>query len=218
MILPNRHLSVFNPDKFKDNITVCGCGATGSRIISELLKLGIENIHIFDFDTVSEENVSNQAFNNTDIGKPKVQAMLELATLNNMAIDANNAALTTDYPADGYLFMCADSMDVRRSLIKNWAMSPANKGIIEMRMGADELRVYAVRNFKEYSEWLKVSEYKDEEASESFCGSKTSVGATAALAAAISVWQFINLVNKANYSNEIILNTNPFDLCTRNFK
>lgn len=202
----------------EDKVTVCGCGATGSRIITELLKLGLENIEIFDDDFVSEVNVSNQAFNNSDIGKPKVEAMYELAKLNGVSITPKNERLTADHEPNGYLFMCADDMDVRRDLIKRWIYSPSCKGIIEMRMGADELRVYTITSISDYKEWLKVSDYKNEEATESFCGSKTSVGATAGLASMLSVWQFINLVNKANVTNEIVLYTNPVDLVVRNFK
>ena len=76
---PLRHLSVFSPHAFgAKRVDVVGCGATGSRIALLLAKLGVENIHCWDFDTVEEHNVANQIFGNGDVGLLKTGALARI--------------------------------------------------------------------------------------------------------------------------------------------
>src|SRR5215813_5940026 len=74
-----RHVEVFSRDAFGNKrIDVIGAGATGSRIVLSLAKLGLENIHVWDFDTVEGHNIANQAYGMGDIGKLKVDALHDL--------------------------------------------------------------------------------------------------------------------------------------------
>ena len=68
-----RHIDVFSPDLFgKRRIDVIGAGATGSRVVLALAKLGLDNIHVWDFDHVEAHNIANQVFGLADIGKLKI--------------------------------------------------------------------------------------------------------------------------------------------------
>ena len=74
-----RHLSVFSPHAFGNKrVDVVGAGATGSRIVFSLAKLGVANIHVWDFDKVEEHNIPNQVFSLSDIGKFKGEALKEI--------------------------------------------------------------------------------------------------------------------------------------------
>ena len=76
MIETLRHLNVFNPEIFgHKRIDVIGIGATGSRIVLSLAKLGIESIHVWDFDEVADVNIANQVYGLEDVGKQKVDAL-----------------------------------------------------------------------------------------------------------------------------------------------
>ena len=76
---PLRHLSVFSPEAFgNQRVDIIGAGATGSAIVLELAKLGVQNLHVWDFDTVESHNLANQAFGPRHVGEKKVAALASL--------------------------------------------------------------------------------------------------------------------------------------------
>ena len=90
----NKHFEFFNPTEIKDEICIIGCGAIGSTIAEMLVRLGIESINLYDFDTVSEHNITNQMFRNEDIGKNKVDALEEILLGINPDLDVNKYQFT----------------------------------------------------------------------------------------------------------------------------
>ncbi|MGX4645702.1 ThiF family adenylyltransferase [Holzapfeliella sp. JNUCC 80] len=70
------------------NVTVLGLGGGGFTILSDLISLGIENIHIVDFDCVEESNLNRQVhFTESDIGKYKVDVGVAYAQARNKSIN-----------------------------------------------------------------------------------------------------------------------------------
>ena len=60
-------LEFFDATKYDYPYHVIGCGAIGSHVCEELARLGISNVHLYDFDTVSSHNITNQMFKTNDI-------------------------------------------------------------------------------------------------------------------------------------------------------
>ena len=60
----------FSPTKVGSRCHIIGCGSVGSTIAENLVRLGVTNITLYDFDTVAEHNIANQMFFSSDIGKP----------------------------------------------------------------------------------------------------------------------------------------------------
>ena len=74
-----RHDDIFASEAFgQERVDVIGCGATGSKIIMLLAKLGVQNIHIWDKDVIESHNIPNQAFLISQIGMKKTDAIVEL--------------------------------------------------------------------------------------------------------------------------------------------
>ena len=67
----------FDPTKVDGRCHIIGCGSVGSTVAELLVRLGITDISLYDFDTVSAHNLANQMFNNDDIGRPKVEAVAD---------------------------------------------------------------------------------------------------------------------------------------------
>jgi adenylyltransferase/sulfurtransferase len=62
----------------QSKIAVIGCGALGTHIASNLARAGIGHIRVLDRDVVELNNLQRQTlFDETDLGKPKVEAALE---------------------------------------------------------------------------------------------------------------------------------------------
>ncbi len=218
MINTARHINVFDPAKIEGkSICVIGAGATGSRIAYELIKLGIPQFDVWDFDTIESHNVGNQLFNIEDIGKYKADVIADLGAKNGCKVIPHIKAITADDNPYNIVFMCADDMSIRQEITKKWLRTATTKILIETRMSFNEVRVYALTKMAHIKPWLEVSSYSNEQSEESVCGSKSSVGATASIASMYAIWQLINIVNNKQIYNEIIASMDPMDFLTRKF-
>ena len=214
----SRHMELFNPETFEHPVTIIGAGATGSWLALSLAKLGIENITVYDFDTVEEHNIPNQAFMlknsvaldgniQSHIGVSKVCALRDIIE-NSTGICINPIhAKFTDQRLSGVVFLMVDSMSARKEIWENSIkLKPSVKLLIEPRMGLDVGRVYNVdpldlNQIKRYEETY----YDDDVAEVSACGSSMTV-ITSALG--IASWcgrQLINFHNKEELDNEILI-------------
>lgn len=226
MIDPLRHLTVFNPDSFHDRIDVIGCGATGSRITVSLAKLGITNLHVWDFDDVAEHNIANQMFGNEQIGMKKVDAIYDIIkNQTGMEIVKHDEKVDGTQSIGPFIFLLTDTMESRKEIWeKSIKFNMMNKLMIETRMGADNGRIYSVHtsNPSHWEAWEETL-YSDEEAEVSACGASTSVGPTAEIISGLAVWEFIKYVNfwqnggEDQGSNETIFSLRPFITMTRSF-
>jgi molybdopterin/thiamine biosynthesis adenylyltransferase len=223
---PLRHLSVFSPHAFgARRVDIIGCGATGSRIALDLAKLGVENIHVWDFDKVEEHNVANQVFGNSDVGELKVEALAALIKATTGTSVTTHAERVDGSQALGeVVFLLTDTMSSRKE-IWNGALKfkLKTKLLVETRMGADNGRVYSINpnkpgHIKAWEETL----YDDAEAEVSACGTSISVGPTAEVIAGLAVWQMIRWFaveqgGEDDLDNEIIFSLRPMTTISRRF-
>ena len=69
-------------------ILIFGCGATGGDIALELVMAGVQNITLYDYDTVENSDVSRHMyFTDKDIGKIKVDALKKQLELINSKVN-----------------------------------------------------------------------------------------------------------------------------------
>ena len=117
------------------NILVVGCGGVGGSAILSLVRSGIENITIVDFDKVVESNLNKQevAYIST-IGKYKVDAMKDIILDINKNVNVNNVNLFLDETnikeffdnsKFDYVIDCCDSIKTKEALI----LECINRGI-----------------------------------------------------------------------------------------
>lgn len=196
MIDPLRHLSVFKPHQFGDTqVDIIGCGATGSKIAMSVAKLGVENIHLWDFDRVEDHNIANQIFGIPDVGRLKVEALADIIkTATATEVKVHNEKVDGSQDLGRVVFLLTDSMKSRKEIWENGLKYKMRTDLmIETRMGADSGRIYTVNpNYPLHIDrWEAASAYGDDEAEVSACGASTSVGPTADLIAGYAVWQMI---------------------------
>jgi len=193
-VMTLRHEQIFSSVLFNPRcVDVVGCGALGSRIAMSLAKLGIMNINLWDFDKIEEHNIANQLFGNGDVGEAKTDALTKMILEATGTDCYKNGRCEGDKPFGDVVFMCVDSMKVRKELWEKQVKYQPSVGLlVESRMGADSCRVYAIQPCNpQHVELYEQTLYGDEEAATSVCGSSISVGPTAEIVSGIAVWQFI---------------------------
>jgi len=70
-------------------ILIIGCGGLGSHIAWMLIRCGVQNLKIVDFDRVELKNLNRQGYFFTQVGQPKVLALKDI--LNQINPGANIA-------------------------------------------------------------------------------------------------------------------------------
>lgn len=194
----SRQSEIFNANEFNDEVHIIGCGATGSAVALTLAKMGVTNIHIYDFDVVEEHNLPNQQFGLKDIGKPKVEALKSLIRAQTgIVVKAHNKEVDGTELFRGYVFLLVDSMKAREIIFKKAIRyKPHIKMMIETRMALKGGSISVVNpvdmvDCKSFEDTL----FSDDQAEVSACGHSLSVLTSANLIANLAVVQLIKRAN-----------------------
>lgn len=217
-----RSVSVFNPEFLNEDIHIIGCGATGSKVVIALAKLGIpgNRIHVWDYDIVEQHNIGNQYFGIPDIGKKKVDAAFSNVKRETGIEIVIHPERFVDQKISGYVFLLTDTMSSRKEIWENsLKFNTEISLVIETRMGIDLMRTYCIEttNPDTIDAW-ESSLCEDDDAEVSACGGRTSIGPTADILAASAVWQFMKAYAKKyeikgdNPEYGILMATRPFTL------
>lgn len=224
-----RHIDVFSPDDFgARRVDVIGVGASGSRVVLSLAKLGIENIHVWDDDVVEAHNVPNQAFGMDDVGKLKVEALKDMVKrMTGIEITTHAERVNGTQALGEVVFLLTDTMSSRKQI---WnagiKYKSRTKLMIETRMGSDQGRVYVINPTTpaHVRGWEAASNYGDEAAEVSACGASISVGPTAEFLSGLAVWQLIRWFagvqkkSDAVLDNELLFGLRSPTIVGRKFK
>ena len=204
----SRQINILNPEEFNKRINIIGIGATGSWMSLALAKMGLSNLHLYDFDTVGEHNLPNQMFGIRDINRNKALSMRNIIKmLTGFVIKAKDEKIEGDTPLQGIVFMLTDTMKSRKDIyykaIKN---NPKVELLIETRMDLRGGRIYVIdpsnrEHIKKYEETL----YGDDEAEVSACGVSQTVLPTALGITSHAIWKLLDYINGELVYNETIL-------------
>ena len=204
----------FNPMKITDEIHIIGVGAIGSHIAEMLVRMGVEKIHIYDFDTVDEHNIPNQMFFESDIEITKCTAIKATCSCINTHVEIRKHdkgyILGNNTRLSGYVFLCVDSIDLRKAIVEEHRYNTTIKGMFDFRMGLESAQHYAANwNIpKSIENFIATMDFTDEEAKEampvSACGSSLCVLPTIRAITAMGVANWMNFV-KTNTLKKVIL-------------
>jgi len=209
----NKSYDFFQPETCTERLHIIGCGAIGSTVAENLVRLGLTNISLYDFDTVEPHNIANQMYRQSDIGQLKVNA------LHNMLIEINPAVEQSIKPfgmgyvnqrLSGFVFLCLDSIDTRREITQKCEGNQYIKGVFDFRMRLTDAQHYAA-DWSDYSmrqNLLNTMNFTHEEALAetplSACNLPLSVAPTVRMICAAGVSNFINFT-KGNGLKKMIL-------------
>lgn len=182
-----RQLDICPPDKLAFPITVIGAGAIGSAVVVTLVKMGCSNITVFDADVLNDHNVPNQMALVEYIGSPKVDALAHLVEL---LCDTQIKPLCTNYNGqrlEGVVISAVDSMTARQMIWKAVKMRRQIDLFIDARMGAELLRLYALRpTDMDAGEFFEANLYDAKDAEQLPCSARSIIYCPAVAGALIA--------------------------------
>ncbi len=212
-------LEFFDATKYDYAYHVIGCGAIGSHVCEELARLGISNVHLYDFDVVDPHNITNQMFKTEDIGQPKVQACFNMMHAINpdIQIHIHTEGLQPPYTINGICILCVDNIDLRRDIVKANYYNPYCKAFLDFRMRLTDAQHYFAtgNNLFEKDTLLATMDFSHEEAHEatptSACGVELSVIYTVKAITAFGMANMIKWIQgNADYKTMAIVNMDTF--------
>jgi adenylyltransferase/sulfurtransferase len=206
-----RQMEFFNPIDINDTIHVIGVGAVGSHTANNLARLNIQELHIWDYDTVESHNIPNQLFTDNDIGKTKTTALANYLQSINPEIHIIVHEKYTNELLRGHVFVCVDSIDVRNQIYKANEFNMYLLSVYDTRIGLEDGQVYSAdwHKAQDLKDLLNASNFKKEEVEtpKSICGSKLTILPTVQMAATIATSNFINFIKTKTLKRTILFNS-----------
>lgn len=208
----------FQPiDDIKKPIHIIGCGAIGSTLATMLARMGVQELHLYDFDKVEMKNVCNQEFFDHQIGMTKLDALTEtLKSINpNIKLTLHPTGWTEGTRLTGYVFLGVDNIDLRRQIVEENINNKYCLAIFDFRMRLTDAQHYAAE-FKNFDYLLKSMAFTHEEAKQetpvSACGTSLNVITTVRTICSLGLSNFINLIKENNLHKMIMVDLKTFML------
>jgi len=173
-MLAHRYSSIVN--NF-NNYTyhILGCGAIGSAAATQIVRMGGDNLYLYDMDRVSEENIGVSQFRLSDLKETKTKALKTIChAINNYANIKCVDGLFEYYTPYGndIIILGFDSMESRLDAVKNIMKQQKPLYLIDGRMGAEHYQQYVFTN-PTLSKYLKTW-YSDEDGNSEPCNAKAT--------------------------------------------
>lgn len=211
----NKHLEFFDPNELNDDIHIIGCGAVGSTIAEQLARLGIKKLHLYDFDTVSAHNITNQMYLHKHIGRPKLHALAEILLSINPEIELilNYEGWKPHYTLSGYVFTTVDSIETRKQIVNENLFNINIKAMFDVRIRLTDAQHFAAKWTQQGKAFfLSTMNFTSEEAKAqtpvSACGTTLSINPSVRHICATAVANLLNAItNKGKFAKTVLVDT-----------
>lgn len=212
----------FDPSKVKSKIHIIGCGSVGSTLAENLVRCGLTNIVLYDFDKVEQHNIVNQLFDERHVGMNKAEATLEILKDINPEVSKKVKLYTEGWNGEmlqGFIFLCVDNIELRRTIVEKHMNNPMVKGVFDFRTLLEGAQHYAAdwTDKSHRDNLLATMQFSHEEAAAetpvSACGITLGVCYTVKSIVAIGVANFINFVKGNGIKKMVLLDLSPQGFC-----
>ena len=211
----------FRSELIKERIHIIGCGSVGSTLAELLTRFGLTKLTLYDFDIVEPKNLANQLYRQEHIGAAKVTALTGMLAEINPAIPKAVKIEPNGYTLQnlsGYIFLCVDSIELRKRIATANKNNPYIKAMFDFRTRLTDAQHYAVEwsDMKMVDDFIKSMEFSHEEAAAetpmSACNVTLSVAPTIRMICSLGAANFVNFVKGDNLKKFIQIDAFKFIL------
>ena len=217
-----KSIEYFDPVNVRGKCHIIGCGSVGSTIAENLARLGVTKFVLYDFDIVEPHNLANQMFIESDIKSLKVEAVSRILNEINPEVKQDIQIFAEGWKPgmrlSGYVFLCVDSIDVRKQIVKENLYNKSVLAMFDFRTRLEDAQHYAADwNDKKMVENLVASmDFTHEEAAEatpvSACNIPLGVAPTVRIVANYGVANFMNFIRGKGLKKMIFTDIFNFDI------
>lgn len=208
-----KHLDFFNPIEIEEPFHIIGVGAIGSTLVEMLVRLGLTNLHLYDFDTVCAHNIANQVYFADDVDKSKLDAIDATCKRINpdVKVTLHKDGWKSGTRLSGFVFLCVDNIEIRKAIVKENMYNPSVKAMFDFRMGLQDAQHYAANwsDDKMKTAFFDSMDFTHEEAKEaqpvSACGTTLSVIPTIRTIVSFGISNMINFIKEKTIKKMIII-------------
>lgn len=222
----SKSFDFFNPDEFTDRIHIIGCGSVGSTVAELLIRFGLKNISLYDFDVVEDRNLVNQMFTGDDLYKPKVECVANNLIHIVPEEDRKDLAESLELFKDGwqgeklygYVFLCVDNIELRKKIVTENKFNDSIKAFFDFRTGLTDAQHYAAdwSRMDHKKALLGTMDFTHEEAQKavpmSACRVSLCVAPTVRMVCNVGVCNFINFVKGNGLKQAMVMDAFSFML------
>lgn len=218
-----KSIEYFDPVNVRGKCHIIGCGSVGSTIAENLARLGVTKFVLYDFDIVEPHNLANQMFVQSDVKKPKVEAVKKIICDINPEAESTIEVFGhgyTDQKLNGYVFLAVDNIDLRREICEKNRMNKAIKAVFDFRTRLEDAQHYAADwgDMRQVDNLIKSMAFSHDEAHEATpvtaCGTELGVAPTVRVICALGVTNFMNLIRGGELQKIVVCNPFAMDIMT----
>lgn len=218
-----KSIEYFDPVNVRGKCHIIGCGSVGSTVAENLARLGVTKFVLYDFDIVEPHNLANQMFVQSDIKKPKVEAVKKIICDINPEAESTIEVFGqgyTDQKLNGYVFLAVDNIDLRREICEKNRMNKAIKAVFDFRTRLEDAQHYAADwgDMRQVDNLIKSMAFSHDEAHEATpvtaCGTELGVAPTVRVICALGVTNFMNLIRGGELQKIVVCNPFAMDIMT----
>ena len=216
-----KQLEFFNPnDHSNEEIHIIGVGAIGSHLVEMLVRMGFEDIHIYDFDEVTPHNLANQMYYSDQVGQTKLNSISETKDFINpdCTLRLHPSGWVPGTRLSGHVFLAVDDIDLRRAIFEENKNNVNLVTLSDYRMGLMDAQHYfaCARNDKDKMKFESTMQFSHEEAKASTpisaCGTSLNVIPTVRLITALGIANWMNFCKGEKHRTMISMNTFNLDI------
>lgn len=218
-----KSIEYFDPVNVRGKCHIIGCGSVGSTVAENLARLGVTKFVLYDFDIVEPHNLANQMFVQSDIKKPKIEAVKKIICDINPEAESTIEVFGqgyTDQKLNGYVFLAVDNIDLRREICEKNRMNKAIKAVFDFRTRLEDAQHYTADwgDMRQVDNLIKSMAFSHDEAHEATpvtaCGTELGVAPTVRVICALGVTNFMNLIRGGELQKIVVCNPFAMDIMT----
>ena len=203
-----KHSDFFNPVDNDVTIHIIGLGSLGSNLAHLLVRLGFENLVLYDFDDITDNNLTNQFYFHNQVGSDKLPCLMDNLRMINPNVNLIGLQKYKNQHLYDIVFLCLDSIKERRRIMELNMNNINIKLMNDIRLGLGEGQAFSADR-SHFNSMLSTMQFEDDESTTPInaCGTTMRILPTIYMITSLAVNNLINFLKNDEYHRLISIDS-----------